>query len=96
MCSIAAVGGPASEGRGKAKKSAKAVSGDFVESATATATAPFDPAAVLDDQDMTLENMERIMIKKLLEDLDGNKPQVADKLGVSLKTLYNKIRKYGL
>ena len=36
------------------------------------------------------------MIKKLLEDLDGNKPLVADKLGVSLKTLYNKIRKYDL
>src|SRR5690606_35083722 len=56
----------------------------------------FDPSAMLNDEDMTLENMERLMIKKLLEDHDGNKPLVADKLGVSLKTLYNKIRKYEL
>lgn len=75
--------------------------------ATATADAPenrtagqgdnaFDPEQLLAGDDMTLENMERVMIKKLLDDLDGNKPLVADKLGVSLKTLYNKIRKYGL
>lgn len=56
----------------------------------------FDPLGLLGEEDMTLENMERVMIKKLLDDLDGNKPQVAEKLGVSLKTLYNKIRKYGL
>lgn len=56
----------------------------------------FDPINLLGDEDLTLENMERLMIKKLLEDLDGNKPLVADKLGVSLKTLYNKIRKYDL
>jgi len=60
------------------------------------AAAGFDPAAMLGEGDMTLENMERLMIKKLLDDLDGNKPLVADKLGVSLKTLYNKIRKYEL
>lgn len=51
---------------------------------------------MMDEEDMTLENMERVMIRKLLEDFDGNKPLVADKLGVSLKTLYNKIRKYDL
>ncbi len=51
---------------------------------------------MLDEEDMTLENMERVMIRKLLENFDGNKPQVAEKLGVSLKTLYNKIRKYEL
>ncbi len=51
---------------------------------------------LMDDEDMTLENMERVMIRRLLENCDGNKPQVAEKLGVSLKTLYNKIRKYEL
>jgi len=65
-------------------------------SSKAAAGGAFDPMAALQGEDMTLENMERVMIKKLLDDLDGNKPLVAEKLGVSLKTLYNKIRKYEL
>lgn len=52
--------------------------------------------ALLDSGDLTLEGMERVMIRKMLEDHDGNKPLIAEKLGVSLKTLYNKIRKYDL
>lgn len=77
--------------RATSKDGAKAAAA----SATETAEGGFDPSQLLGG-DMTLENMERVMIKKLLEDLDGNKPQVAEQLGVSLKTLYNKIRKYEL
>lgn len=95
---LAGVGVGASGGKGA--KDAKASAGNTAgAAATATSSNPdsgFNPSDHMTGQDMTLENMERIMIKKLLEDLDGNKPLVAEKLGVSLKTLYNKIRKYEL
>lgn len=45
---------------------------------------------------MTLEDMEKLMIKKLLTETENNKPLVAERLGISLKTLYNKIKKYDL
>ena len=54
------------------------------------------PLSWLPENDMTLEGMERVMIRKLLDHHDNNKPLVAEKLGISLKTLYNKIRKYDL
>ena len=55
-----------------------------------------DPFAFLGGEDATLETMERLMIQRLLADTDSNKPLVAEKLGISLKTLYNKIKKYDL
>jgi DNA-binding NtrC family response regulator len=47
-------------------------------------------------QNMTLEDMEKMMIRRLLTETENNKPLVAEKLGISLKTLYNKIKKYDL
>lgn len=55
-----------------------------------------DPLSILPQDDMTLETMEKLMIKKLLGETEGNKPLVAEKLGISLKTLYNKIKKFEL
>lgn len=55
-----------------------------------------DPFAGMPMEDLTLENMEKLMIKKLLAQTDNNKPIVAERLGISLKTLYNKIKKYDL
>lgn len=55
-----------------------------------------DPFSILPDGDTTLETMEKMMIKRLLSATENNKPLVADKLGISLKTLYNKIKKYDL
>ncbi|MDA7951452.1 MAG: sigma-54 dependent transcriptional regulator [Pirellulaceae bacterium] len=43
---------------------------------------------------MTLKELEFQAIKQSLERLEGNKPAVAEELGVSLKTLYNKINQY--
>ncbi|MEC7408278.1 MAG: helix-turn-helix domain-containing protein [Planctomycetota bacterium] len=40
---------------------------------------------------MTLRDLEMIAIQRALERHDGNKPAAAEELGVSLKTLYNKI-----
>ncbi|TWT49662.1 Transcriptional regulatory protein ZraR [Rubripirellula amarantea] len=40
---------------------------------------------------MTLRDLEMLAIKRAIERNDGNKPAAAEELGVSLKTLYNKV-----
>ena len=44
--------------------------------------------------DVPLEDIEKIAIEKNLEKNKGNKSETADKLGISVKTLYNKLEKY--
>ena len=44
----------------------------------------------------TLEEMEKIMIQKAMEKLNGNLSAVASELGISRQTLYNKMKKYEL
>jgi transcriptional regulator with PAS, ATPase and Fis domain len=43
---------------------------------------------------MTLEEIERDQILRVLDKHQGNKPAVAAELGISLKTLYNKLNRY--
>jgi DNA-binding NtrC family response regulator len=43
-----------------------------------------------------LREMERDMIVRALEESDYHKPQAAAMLGISLKTLYNKLARFGL
>jgi DNA-binding NtrC family response regulator len=40
---------------------------------------------------MTLHELEMKYIVRLLDQNEGNKPETAKQLGVSLKTLYNKL-----
>lgn len=42
----------------------------------------------------SLEDMEKQLILQTLEELDGNKSETAERLGISVKTLYNKLKKY--
>jgi DNA-binding NtrC family response regulator len=44
---------------------------------------------------MTLREMEMQVIHQTLERLSGNKPKAAEELGISLKTLYNKLNQSG-
>lgn len=44
----------------------------------------------------TLEEMERRMISETIASSDGNMTTVAQQLGISRQTLYNKIKRYGL
>lgn len=44
----------------------------------------------------TLDDMERQMIMQSIDKCKGNLSQVAQRLGISRQTLYNKIKKYGL
>ncbi len=44
----------------------------------------------------SLKEMERLMIRLALERCEGNKTAAAQRLGIGLKTLYQKIKRYGL
>ncbi len=44
----------------------------------------------------TLEEMERKMILKALEECEGNLSSVAARLGITRQTLYNKLKKFGI
>tara|TARA_Y100001980_G_C14556904_1_gene353070 strand:- start:39125 stop:40483 length:1359 start_codon:yes stop_codon:yes gene_type:complete len=45
---------------------------------------------------LTLEEMEKSMIEEALDRYNGNYSHVADKLGITRQTLYNKVKRYGL
>lgn len=51
---------------------------------------------VFDSMALTLEEMERQMILEALNQHNGNMSSVANQLGVTRQTLYNKIKKYDL
>ncbi|WP_439134993.1 sigma-54-dependent transcriptional regulator [Pseudomaricurvus sp.] len=42
----------------------------------------------------TIESMEKELISMTLDSVDGDKPKAADMLGISLKTLYNRLNQY--
>ena len=44
----------------------------------------------------TLEEMERTAIADAIESCAGNLTMVAQRLGITRQTLYNKIKRYGL
>lgn len=44
----------------------------------------------------TLEEMEHLMIQNAIDKYEGNYSVVANQLGISRQTLYNKIKKYGI
>lgn len=46
--------------------------------------------------DMSLENMEKLMIRRALARTGGNKQAAAALLGISRTAFYNKLKKYGL
>jgi len=46
------------------------------------------------EEDLSLENMEKDMIKKALEKYRGRRKDAAEELGISERTLYRKIKQY--
>ena len=46
--------------------------------------------------DMTLEDVERLLIEKALQRCDGNVSQAADALGLSRSALYRRLQRHGL
>jgi DNA-binding NtrC family response regulator len=47
-------------------------------------------------EDMTLDEVEAVLIRKALARFDGNVKQAAKELGVSRSALYRRLAKYGL
>ena len=43
----------------------------------------------------TIYEMEKELIMQTLEEVNGNKPKAADSLGISIRTLRNKLNEYG-
>ena len=52
--------------------------------------------ASLPAQGVTLRDMERQLLERTLESTGGNRTRAAEILGVSLRTVRNKIREFGL
>jgi len=58
-------------------------------------TAASDPDAVRLGVGTTVEEAEKMLILKTLEATSNNKTRAAEILGISLKTLHNKLKEYG-
>jgi DNA-binding NtrC family response regulator len=54
------------------------------------------PVASIETAGMTLEELEREHIKRVLERVDGDKVRAAQALGIHLSTLYRKVQRYHL
>lgn len=54
------------------------------------------PAASSEAEPVTLEDVERRATARTLEAVDGNRKEAAAQLGIGLRTLYDKLKRYGL
>jgi DNA-binding NtrC family response regulator len=54
-----------------------------------------DPDAVHLGVGTTVEEAEKLLILKTLQSTNNNKTRAAEILGISLKTLHNKLKEYG-
>jgi DNA-binding NtrC family response regulator len=55
-----------------------------------------DEAADCAPQPQTLEEMEKEHIQRVLKEADGNQSKASQVLGIDRKTLYHKLKKYGI
>jgi len=69
---------------------------DFAESITTPAPKPSEPTSLPSPGQMTLDEMEKSMIKKALEENPDNLSQVARTLGIQRGQLYRRLEKYHL
>jgi two-component system response regulator HydG len=54
-----------------------------------------DIAVGMDDLPSSLEEAEKLVILRTLEEVGGNKSEAARRLGITRKTLLSKLTKYG-
>ena len=62
---------------------------------TTVRTSSTDPNAVHLGVGTTVAEAERLLVLKTLESTSNNKTRAAEILGISLKTLHNKLKEYG-
>ena len=70
------------------------ITGDRPAPSVAAAAAAAANGALDVHVGMSIADVERRLISATLEDVGGNKKRAADVLGVSLKTLYNRLKAY--
>jgi two-component system response regulator FlrC len=58
--------------------------------------APRAPAPALVAEARTLEDLERHAIERALEEVRGNRREAAERLGIGVRTLYEKLKRYNL
>jgi transcriptional regulator of acetoin/glycerol metabolism len=68
--------------------------GDEIEPANLAITTGKFSAQSIDN--MSIDEVEALLIRKVLRRCDGNISQAADALGLSRAALYRRIEKYGL
>jgi transcriptional regulator of acetoin/glycerol metabolism len=68
--------------------------GDEVEPASLSITAARTAAPSFEN--MSIDEVEALLIRKVLRRCDGNISQAAESLGLSRAALYRRIEKYGL
>jgi two-component system response regulator FlrC len=57
-------------------------------------TANTSPSAIAIQAGMTVKEMEKKLITKTLQDVDDNRTRAAELLGISIRTLRNKLKEY--
>ena len=97
------LGGPDGEVAGDAESDSEITDETIAESAAdpeedseSPALTFLPPGAVAYRPGMTLEEMERDVIAAVLDSVEWNRRQAAEILGIGERTLYRKVRKYGL
>lgn len=66
----------------------------FLESKRVKSSKPFTLYSY--DVDISLHELEKRYIQNAVKHFEGNKTQVAHALGITIKTLYNKLHEYGM
>ena len=71
--------------------------GDMLQlTSTASGPEPIAGNAETEEPFHTLDEMERSMVKRAVDQCEGNLSQAAAMLGITRQTLYNKMKRYGL
>ena len=79
------------------ERAAILVEGDQIDaSLLALAPAVRDPSGVTSLMPKSLSDLERDAIRDAMERHGGNRKNVAQELGISVRTLYDKLRRYDL
>jgi transcriptional regulator with PAS, ATPase and Fis domain len=71
-------------------------SGQQQQTVTADTTSSFQQPILEQGRIGTIKDMEREMIIRVLKEMDGNRTRTAEKLGVSVRTIRNKIKEYAI
>ena len=74
---------------------AQFVDGEIIDDDNATNVTQPQPAQILFRVGMTMEEVERQMLFTTLAFFNNHKPKAAQALGISLKTVYNRLARFG-